>query len=83
MQATILHLNERIDCLEFKETQLSESKGREEQLSQQIKLLSEQLLRSQAHHTPVSSQAHHTPVSSQSTQVTSVSFLTQRFFAVN
>lgn len=54
LQATILHLKERIECLEFKEMQLSESKSREEQLSQQIKLLSEQLMKAEAHHTPVS-----------------------------
>ncbi len=54
MQATILHLRERIDCLEFNETQLTESKHREDQLSQQIKLLSDQLVEAKRHHAPVS-----------------------------
>ena len=55
MQATILHLRERIGCLEFNETQLTESKHQEDQLSQQIKLLSDQLVEAKTHHAPVSS----------------------------
>lgn len=52
-KATIVHLKEKIQCLEFDAGQLATSKAREEELLQQLKTTSEDLLEARKSHTPV------------------------------
>ena len=50
----MIHLREKIECLEFERNQLSASKVREENLTKQLKETTEELLEARRNHTPVS-----------------------------
>ena len=52
-QATIVHLREKVKCLEFDVKKLSADREREERMKEQVKVLTEQLLEAKRHHTPV------------------------------
>lgn len=53
MQATVVHLQEQLETSQVDAELLSASRAREEQLSQQLKTLTEELLEAKKYHTPV------------------------------